>query len=184
MKKRSISEVVYLFLSLALMALSVLIYLVYSQREQEVVKKVQEHKAVAVPKTDPALDNWTKRLEALEKAPKADLLLQLKADFEQLKDSDKKEALAARLTDLETEMERITTAEEAVVLAETYGYQSYITEAQALVNTIKTPASKEALQARLDLLFVPAQPAATITPEQPATNYSTTNSSASNDTAE
>ncbi|MFA9492363.1 hypothetical protein [Streptococcus sp. E17BB] len=168
MKKTSLSEIFYFILSLVLIGLFVLIYLFHHQKQAQTAssrpKTVQTSKAASkkVPKTDAALDEWIKRLEALEKTPKADLLEKLKEDYRTLENSEKKTALAQRLTELEAEITRISEAEEAVVLAETYGYQSYIAEARALVGTIKTVSKKEELQARLNVLYVPPVQSETI----------------------
>lgn len=161
MKKTSLSEVFYFILSIVLIGLFVLIYLFHHQKQAEAEtsrpKTTQTSTAAPkkVSKADEALDNWVKRLEALEKNPQADLLQKLKEDYQALENSEKKEALAPRLTELGAEITRISEAEEAVGLAETYGYESYIVEARALVANIKTVSKKEELQARLNVLYVP-----------------------------
>lgn len=173
MTKPAKSEILFFILSLGLVALCTVIYLFHSQKEPE--HKPSRPKSTAVAKPDTALKDFTERLTSLEQDPQAEQVQQLKADYQSLKSSPEKDALEVRLTALDEELTRITTAEETVALAEQFGYQSYIQEAQALVEALTTTAAKARLQERLNRLTTPteASPAVVQTPVETPASAST-----------
>lgn len=165
MTKPAKSEILFFILSLGLVALCTVIYLFHSQ--QELAHKPNRPKTAAVTKPDNSLQDFTDRLTNLEQDPKVDQLQQLKDDYQNLKSSPEKDALEERLTALDAELARLTTAEEAVALAEQFGYPSYVQEAQALVTPLTETPAKTRLQERLNRLTPPVE-ASTTTVQPPA----------------
>lgn len=150
----------YLFLSLALLAISGYVYVTYGKSHivpatkaptKVVVKKVDDQAAL--------IAELTKKLDDLAKAPNREALTALKPELDKLKASTQRDALMAKFDHLNAEVTRIADAEAALQAAKDNLNQENLTKAQDLINQIQTAGKKDELQARLNSLaegFVPS----------------------------
>lgn len=141
----------YLFLSLALLAISGYVYVTYGKSHivpatkaptKVVVKKVDDQAAL--------IAELTKKLDDLAKAPNREALTALKPELDKLKASTQRDALMAKFDHLNAEVTRISDAEAALQAAKDNLNQENLTKAQDLINQIQTASKKDDLQGQLD----------------------------------
>lgn len=161
MIKTSKSEAIYLALSFIVLALAGFIYMTYNSRQQQAVAASNSSKTVlsssstssSSRQNNSQLDNLKNKLEKLAKNPTQEDIDNLKKEIEQL-DTNDKQALLSSLADIEADFEKITIAEEVVVLAENTGLPAYIEQAQAAIEEVKAETKKQELTDRLNALVV------------------------------
>lgn len=143
----------YLFLSLALLAISGYVYVTYGQ--SHIVPATKEPTKVVVKKVDEQaalIAELTKKLDGLAKSPNRESLTALKPELDKLKASTQRDALMAKFDHLNAEVTRIADAEAALQAAKDNLSQENLTKAQDLINQIQTAGKKDELQARLNNL--------------------------------
>lgn len=159
----------YLFISLALLALSGYVYMTYGNSHQ--VPASKEPAKVVVKQVDQQAElvaSLTKKLDELEKKPNADALAALKPELDKLKASTQRDALMSRFEKLSAELVRIAEAEAAIKATTENLTQANLVHAQELIDQIQTSSKKDELQARLDSL------AAELAAATPASSSSST----------
>lgn len=168
--KKSISEGIFLFLSILLIGLSVGIYILYGKKEATTVSypsTTQEEKS-----EDNQISKVSKSLDKLEKSLDKNNIQTIQDAIDKLSDDTDKSELQSRLNTISLEINAVTSAEEAVVQAETIQTQDSIDYAESLVNGITNTEKKNSLQKRLDTLTTNLQ--TQVTPAYPTNNGSQT----------
>ena len=171
--KTSKSEIVYLILSILMVALAGSVYFLFGNRNNAtnssvVTKQVSTEQSTHSESKE--LSAAKAAVEALESNPSQENLTAAQEAIKSVKDDVKKTELQIRIDTVSAELTNETAAEEAVKAAENSQTTVNVTAAQETVDALTNNSKKAEHQARLDAVSkaIPTQASA-------VTNYDTTN---------
>ncbi|MCU9532972.1 GA-like domain-containing protein [Streptococcus sp. CSL10205-OR2] len=159
--KTSKNELVYLILSIIVIAFASFIYIVFGRTNQ--TTKVDDTQMTQVEtstetttednKDDELINLANERLADYRLTPNDDTKAVAQTAIDAINDVTKKQELQSTLDTLSTEITNQANAETAVLNAEGYQVQSNVDLAQNAINSLTDQTKKTELQARLDVVI-------------------------------
>lgn len=177
--KKSISEGIFLFLSIILIVSAVSIYILFGKKETTTISYPKQIKMTSSEENKNDTLKIKSSLDKLEKSLSRNDIQSIQDAINILKKEEDKANLQKRLDEITEQIDTIEAAENAISQAEINQTQDSIDYAQSLVSSLQNSAKKTDLQKRIDSLIIQVQanlqPSYTTNVNQSTTSTNDTN---------